>query len=112
MALPVHQPRKTPTMTSEYDGPHRKHRMVLKLEADSIDDLSGALTQLALDLDMDDMRGRDWTERVDRASGGPSSGYQLDMVTDPNMDHDTYIQLLNAWLDSDRQRRQAERAGE
>lgn len=97
---------------TDYNGPHRKHRLALKLEADSIDDLVGALTQLALDFDMDDMRNRDWTQPTHWESGGSSSGYKLDMVTDPDMDHDTYFQHLKAWLDTDRQRRKAEREAE
>lgn len=72
--------------------PHRRLRLKLDLEADTLDDLTGALRNLANDMDIDSRE-----EVLDRASGGYHSGYHLTLTCDPGQDHDRFHDQLMAW---------------
>jgi len=77
--------------------PHRRHRLVLHLEADDIGELENALTQIGTHLVMDDMRGRDWNQPVEISSGGYHSGHTLSLESDTSVTGDAYRESLKAW---------------
>ena len=71
--------------------PHRRLRLHLDLQADSLDDLWHELRQIADDLD------REGREVRDVASGGYSSGYHLTLTCDQYQTGDQYREQLEAW---------------
>lgn len=94
-------------MTDLPEIPHRRHQLTLKLEADDIGELENALTQIGTHLLMDDMRGRDWSQPVDIASGGYHSGHSLTLTSDLTIDGDAYRASLKTWSEANRAARNA-----
>lgn len=76
---------------SEYDGPRRRLRLDLNLEADDLDALASALRSIADDL----VLVRDEKRLV--TSGGFSSGYHLALDCDPEMNGVRYRFELAEW---------------
>lgn len=76
--------------------PHRRHRLVLDLHADSIEDICRALSSLAFDIEQDGL--------TVRTSGGYSDGYHVELTDyGPTFTHERYIAELDEW----RRRREA-----
>jgi hypothetical protein len=73
------------------DTPHRRLRLTLHAEADDVDTMAEVLMQIAAHLEND---GREDRQVV---SGGYAAGYDLTMTCDPEMDGDTYRELLTQW---------------
>jgi hypothetical protein len=72
--------------------PHRACRLLLDLEADSRDELAGALFNMADRISRGEMsRG---------VSGGYSSGYIYELVENESPSHDEFFQQLTAYLDA------------
>ena len=82
------------------DAPHRRLRLQLALEADSLDEMHDALSRIALDL----LREGRESRRV--TSGGRSSGHHLTLDCDPAMNGDTYRRLLKEYVAAKRQERE------
>ena len=75
---------------STTDKPERARVLTLELQADSDDDLAGALTALAAAVD----RG----ELTKGVSGGARSGYIYELRDGNCADHDEYFARLSAYL--------------
>jgi hypothetical protein len=73
-------------------GPQRACRLLLNLQADSREELAGALYNMASRIE----RG----EMSKGVSGGPSSGYIYELVEGEHPTHDDYFQQLTAYLDN------------
>jgi hypothetical protein len=71
-------------------SPRRAHELIVKVGADTADDLCYALNQMAIDL------GRG--EMTQGCSGSPSVGYTYSYSHDPSITHDSYFQAIDAWL--------------
>jgi hypothetical protein len=72
------------------DRPRRAYVLTLELQADSRDDLSAALRQLALEVDRDRISRGVW--------GGVSSGANYSLDIDESITHDLYFQHLEDFL--------------
>lgn len=72
-------------------GPHRRHRFLLNLETDTLEDLVGALHHLAEQIAAEGKENRRLTHR------GSSSTYQATLRTDPDQDRDRYREQLAEW---------------
>jgi len=72
--------------------PERQHTLLLKLSADSREELVAALTQIAIEVD----RGQNAGVSV---SAGPGYGYVMQTRLNPDMTHDKYFKDLEAHLD-------------
>jgi hypothetical protein len=77
--------------------PERRYRLKLDLQADSLDELGRALGQLETDLAIGDLK-----VTPDRASGGVTYGYHLELTEPhPGRTHEEYADLLDAWRRED-----------
>lgn len=76
--------------------PQRRHRLVLDLHSDTIEDLCRALSSLAFDIEHDGL--------TVRTSGSYSGGYQAELTDyGPTFTHERYMAELDEW----RRRREA-----
>lgn len=67
---------------------HRRHRLRLDLEADTLDGLWDELLRIAEKLDNEQRTEADIT------TGAPDTGYHLTLTTDPDMTPDRYAEYL------------------
>lgn len=75
------------------EPPERRYRLKLDLEADSLDELGRALGQLETDIAIGDLK-----VTPDRASGGVTYGYHLELTEPhPGRTPEEYRDLLAAW---------------
>jgi hypothetical protein len=74
--------------------PHRRHRLVLELEADTWNGIKANLRHILYEMD-----GHP-DGRMSSVMGGAESGYILKCTVDPNMDADRYARELEAYLDA------------
>lgn len=74
------------------NAPERQHTLLLKLSADSREELVHALTQIAIEAD----RGQDAGVAI---SGGPGYSFVMQRHVNPDMTHDKYFKQLEADLD-------------
>lgn len=74
--------------------PKRRIQFTLTIGADDLRSLSGALYNLALDVE--EHGERDGS----RMSGGYASGHHWTMRVDSSMDHDRYASELEAWREA------------
>lgn len=81
--------------------PRRRLRLLLDLQADSLEELATALTNIGRDLLIEDREERE------KDSGGWASGYHLELTCDEQMDGDTYRSRLREWADDRRAKRAA-----
>lgn len=79
--------------------PRRRLRLLLDLQADSLDELEAALTNIGRDLLIEDREERETD------SGGWASGYHLELTCDEDIDGDTYRSRLREWADDRRAKR-------
>lgn len=75
---------------SEIVPPTRAYRLTLKLEADSREDLSNALMQMAGQIDRDQLSVG--------VSGGPSSGAIYELLHNSNQTHENYFREVHKYL--------------
>lgn len=71
--------------------PVRKLRLTLMLEADTVRDLANALTNLAIDAEREGLS-------QSCVSGGMSSSYVYELLTNPEQTHERYFAELRAHL--------------
>lgn len=76
--------------SQEDPPPRRRHRLVLDLHADTLDDLSSALTNI-------DLAIRSRPDLIASTGGGTNSGVHWELTTDEAVTHDTYLAELTAW---------------
>ncbi|WP_020580178.1 hypothetical protein [Actinopolymorpha alba] len=91
-------------MTERPEIPHRRHRLTLDLEADTLDELWHEMHAIADRLD------REQREHAEITSGGYASGYHLRLQTDPAVTGDLYHASLAEWSKKDRAARRGEEA--
>lgn len=77
-------------------APHRRHRFMLNLEADTLEELVGVLHYLADELEAEGRDSRLITYR------GTSSTYDARLRTDPAQDCDRYREQLGRWYREER----------
>ena len=70
--------------------PQRAYRLTLRLDADTLADLSNALFNLS--------HRADAGELTVGLSGGPSSGYIYELLHDPEQTHEKYFDDLRSHL--------------
>lgn len=87
-------------------GPERKHVLSLKIEADSIEDLSRALDQISFDVLRHDEDAAGPRQSV---SGGVSSSHIMEHRVNQGQSHDAYFVELEACLESIREKRVGDR---
>lgn len=81
----------------QYDGPHRRLRLRLDVEADSISALAYYLDVLARDLTM--RRGETLeTTSAGYRGAGFTGGYRATLTCDPDMTADRYRDALALWV--------------
>lgn len=68
---------------------HRRHRVVIDLEADDFDELYDSLTRIA------DSIYREQLDQRELTSGGPGSGYHFTLTTDREMTAERYRAYLS-----------------
>ena len=83
--------KREPTMNNN-QHPHRRHRIELTIEADSMDDLAGEFNHLAF------LASSDQLGTGNSFSAGGGSSYQMRHVLDHHMDHDKYQKQVSAHL--------------
>ncbi|WP_166345047.1 hypothetical protein [Phytoactinopolyspora limicola] len=83
----------TATIHDRPEPPRRRLRLRLRLEADTLDEIERALTNIGIDLLSQGIETREVI------SGGYASGYDLSLGCDPDMDGDRYRAELDAWRD-------------
>lgn len=74
--------------------PHRRHRLLAEIEADSIEDIEAALNNLAFE-----MRSNDG--RLASISGGSSYSWFVRATVDESMNHDAYFAALDRYLNAE-----------
>jgi hypothetical protein len=72
-------------------GPHRRHRFLLNIETDTVDELVGALRRLADEIEVETRDSRRFSHR------GISATYQATLRTDPEQDALRYREQLAEW---------------
>ncbi len=72
-------------------APHRRHRFMLNLESDSLEELVGVLHFLADEIEAEGNDSRRITYR------GTSSTYEARLRTDPEQDCERYREQLGKW---------------
>ena len=72
------------------DAPTRAHRLTLELQADTPEEMSNQLNHLAWRV----MAG----ELTTGVSGGPSSGYIYELLSNPDQTHDRYFAEIRDYL--------------
>jgi len=72
-------------------GPHRRHRFLLNLETDTLDELVSALHLLAGEIEAEQRDSRRLSYR------SPSATYQATLRTDPEQDGARYREQLAEW---------------
>ena len=77
----------------ERERPRRRFVLNLKLGADSYEELSSALYNIAREFDRHEI-GKDM------ASGSPSSGFSLEWSEDESVTHDSYMVAIDEYLDA------------
>ena len=75
-------------------GPTRQHDLIIRVGADTVEDLAWALRQFADDALRSGIS-------VHGCSGSPSVGYLYSYRHDPAQTHDAYFQQVDEWLASD-----------
>lgn len=83
---------------SERTAPHRRWRMDLRLQADTLADMMRELHHIGHRLLEAEYRKE---PQIRVTSGGHSTGFTLAVDEDPEMDHDRYAAALNAYLRSE-----------
>jgi hypothetical protein len=83
-------------MSDRPEIPHRRHQLVLKLEADDMDAMLSALRAIEHDLLLKE-RDHDWNHPVDITSGGTDSGWHLTIDSDLTITSDAYRTSLMDW---------------
>jgi hypothetical protein len=83
-----------------FDGPHRRLRIKVDLEADDIQELTRALDGISLDIE------RDGREERDVTSGGWGAGYHYSLTCNPDMTGDLYRDLLAHYVEQRRRKEQ------
>jgi hypothetical protein len=86
--------------------PHRRHQLMLKLEADDIEAMLASLRAIEHDL-LIKQRDHDWNHPVEITSGGYDSGWHLTVTSDLSIEGDTYRASLKAWVEQNRAARRA-----
>lgn len=78
------------------EQPKRRYVMKLEIGADTFRDLLGRLNSIQFDLEraIEGELDRDYSA----VSGGYDAGWVLGIKFDPTMDHDRYVEVLNAYL--------------
>ncbi len=74
------------------DAPHRAVRLTLAIEADTLDELAMALENIAAQAERNEL--------TTGTSGGCGSGYNYELLQDPEQTHDSYFAQLRAYLAS------------
>lgn len=95
------------TAAKPYDGPHRRLRLELELEADDLEALVDRLRIVATDLEM---RRRERLLDITSAGFrgvGYTAGHHYTLTCDPDMTGDRYRDQLAAWARNRKQRRKA-----
>lgn len=82
--------------------PKRRLQMRLDIQADSISELSDALRNIGIDLEIEGREEREVT------SGGWGSGYHYSLTCDPDMDGDIYRAELQQWMEQRKEARNAD----
>lgn len=70
-------------------APRRRLEAVIRIGADDIHELVRAIDQISFDVDRGTVRC---------VSGGPSSGWFIEITEDESVTHDSYFKALNAYL--------------
>lgn len=80
---------------------HRRYQLTLKLGADTIDDLDGALNTVQFDVSV--LIDKQYLNRnYHSVSGGPTRDWTLDIAFDPDMTHDRHFEQIKAYLEQKR----------
>lgn len=74
------------------DAPHRAVRLTLAIEADTLDELAMTLENIAAQAERNEL--------TTGTSGGCGSGYNYELLQDPEQTHDSYFAQLRAYLAS------------
>jgi hypothetical protein len=77
-------------------GPHRRHRFLLNLETDTLEELVGALRHLADEIEVETRDSRRFSHR------GTSATYRATLRTDPEQDAFRYREQLAEWTRNQR----------
>lgn len=88
-------------------GPTRRYKMTLVLGADDWQELCNALDQIHTDFIL---RREPITANYNGVSGGPASGWTIDIRVDDTMTHERYFEELNAYIERLRHKESAEDA--
>lgn len=80
---------------------HRRYQLTLKLGADSVDDLDGALNSVQFDVSV--LIDKQYLNRsYHSVSGGPTRDWTLDIEFDPEMTHERHFEEIKAYLEQKR----------
>jgi len=74
------------------EKPHRKHRIELTIEADTMRDMATNFQHLAF------LSSSLQIDSGNSISAGANSSYEMRHVVDHHMDHDEYFEQLTAYL--------------
>lgn len=96
-------------MSDRPELPHRRHRLTINLEADSIREIETALDEIGASLSLDDAKGRDWSGPYDVTAGGHGIGWHVRLESDLSVTGDDYRTALKEWHDQVRAERRTAR---
>lgn len=78
------------------EKPKRRIQLNIDIGADSIDAAIHDLKQIIFEMTV---RGED---NMNTVSGGYSSGNTVRLIVNPDVDHDSYVEELNKYLDANK----------
>ena len=81
------------------DKPRRKYEMTLTMGADDLPSLRGMLNTLIYDLARWEDSDFEQVNPYNAVSGGYSGNHSMTLHIQSDMDHDKYMDQLNAYLD-------------
>lgn len=82
------------------DKPKRKYEMQLTMGADDLPSLRGMLNTLIYDLARLEDSDVEKVNPYHAISGGYSGNHSIEIRIQPDMDHDKYMDQLNAYIDA------------
>jgi hypothetical protein len=79
------------------ESPKRPYEMILKIGADSLEDLINSFNYIEFDIIKIQQDG--FNNKQITSSGGPGGGYNFELIRTETANHEEYFEKLNKYLE-------------